>query len=149
LFTWQWSRICLCQMSRTSSIIWNLIWIDHCQKPSSQWYPQTHPSSDQKSTTFQLPHHSRPLHCCCLTRTSHASYVSHQHNIPYNLIQLRHDFSNFVHHQLAGMPSTVTNKLNHNLLLMPKTANEFCLNDKVLIHRDTGNLYLGKLAKPP
>jgi hypothetical protein len=25
--------------------------------------------------------------------------------------------------------------------------NEFCLNDKVLIHRDIGNPYLGKLAK--
>jgi hypothetical protein len=25
--------------SRTSSIIWNLIQIDHCQKPSSQQYP--------------------------------------------------------------------------------------------------------------
>jgi hypothetical protein len=25
---------------------------------------------------------------------------------------------------------------------------EFCLNDKVLIHRDIGNPYLGKLAKP-
>jgi hypothetical protein len=35
LFTWQWDRIRLCQISRTSSIIWNLIQIDHCQKPSS------------------------------------------------------------------------------------------------------------------
>jgi hypothetical protein len=25
---------------------------------------------------------------------------------------------------------------------------EFCINDKVLIHRDIGNPYLGKLAKP-
>jgi hypothetical protein len=25
---------------------------------------------------------------------------------------------------------------------------EFCLNDKVLIHQDIGNPYLGKLAKP-
>jgi hypothetical protein len=31
---------------------------------------------------------------------------------------------------------------------MPKTANEFCLDDKVLIRRDTGNPHLGKLAKP-
>jgi hypothetical protein len=36
---------------------------------------------------------------------------------------------------------------------MPKTANAFlmngfCLNNKVLIRRDIGNPYLGKLAKP-
>jgi hypothetical protein len=29
-----------------------------------------------------------------------------------------------------------------------RIPHEFCLNDKVLIHRDIGNPYLGKLAKP-
>jgi hypothetical protein len=77
LFAWQWDRICLRQISRTSSIIWNLIQIDHCQKPSSQWYPGTHPSSNRKSPMFQLPHHSRPRHHICPTRTPHASYVGH------------------------------------------------------------------------
>jgi hypothetical protein len=51
------------------------------------------------------------------------------------------------------MPSTITNKCNCNLLLMPKTTNalllhEFRINNKVLIRRDIGNPYLGKLAKP-
>jgi hypothetical protein len=29
-----------------------------------------------------------------------------------------------------------------------RIPHEFCINDKVLIHRDIGHLYLGKLAKP-
>jgi hypothetical protein len=29
-----------------------------------------------------------------------------------------------------------------------RIPHEFCINDKVLIHRDIGNPYLGKLAKP-
>jgi hypothetical protein len=82
LFTWQWDRIHLSWISRTSSIIWNLIQIDHCQKPSSQRYPWLHPSRNWKSPTFQSPHCLRPQHHICSTRTSHASYVGHQHNIP-------------------------------------------------------------------
>jgi hypothetical protein len=90
-----------------------------------------HPSSNLKSPTFQSPHHTRPPHCHHPTRTSHASYVGHQHNIPYNLkgkpssthIQPWHDSSNFL--LPIGMLSTVTNKFNRNLLPMPKIANAF------------------------
>jgi hypothetical protein len=35
LFTWQWDRIRLRQISRTSSIIWNSIQTDHCQNPQA------------------------------------------------------------------------------------------------------------------
>jgi hypothetical protein len=67
------------------------------------------PSSNWKSPTFQSPHRSRPRHHICSTRSSHASYVGHQHNIPYNLkgnpsstcIQPWHDSSNFFHRQLV------------------------------------------------
>jgi hypothetical protein len=105
-------------------------------KPSSQQYPRMHPSSNWKSPTFQLPHHSRPWHCICPTRTAHASYVGHQHNIPYNLkgkpsqLNLHSTMTWFFQLPLPpiGMPSTVINKLNHNLLPMPKTANAFCMN---------------------
>jgi hypothetical protein len=42
------------------------------------------PSSHWKPPTFQSPHHSRPHHHLCPTRTYHACHVGHQHNIPYN-----------------------------------------------------------------
>jgi hypothetical protein len=62
---------------------------------------------------------SRPQHHICPTRTSHASYVDHQHNIPYNLkgkpsstcIQLWHDSSNFLCHQLVGHQQLQTNSI--------------------------------------
>ncbi len=87
---------------------WNLIQIDHCQKPSSQQYPQMHPSCNWKSLMFHTPCCSRPCHHLCPTKTSHACYVGHQHNIPYNLkgkpsstcFQPWHDSSNFLCHQL-------------------------------------------------
>ncbi len=117
LFTWQLKKICLCKISRTSSIIWNSIQIDHCQKPSSQQYPWMQPSSNWKSPTSQSPCHSRPPHHTCPTRTSHASYVGHQHNIPYNLkgkpsstcIQSQHDSSNFLCRQLLCHQQSQTN----------------------------------------
>jgi hypothetical protein len=118
--------------SRTS-IIWNSIQIDHCQKPSSWQYPWMNSSSCWKSLMFQLPHCSRPCHCLCPTRTSHASYVGHQHNIAYNLKGKPNStcfqpwFFQLCLPQI-GMPSTATNKLNHNLQLTPKTANAFCMN---------------------
>ncbi len=158
LFPWQWDRIHFCQISRTSSIIWNSIQVDHCQKPSSQQYPQLHPSSYWKSPTFQLPHYSRPQHHICPTRTSHATYVGDPHNIPYNLkgkpsltcIQLQHDSSNFLCHQLVCHQQSQTSSIaircwHQNCQCIP---HEFCINNKVLIRRDIGNPYLDKLTKP-
>jgi hypothetical protein len=50
------------------------------------------------------------------------------------------------------MSSTAASKLNRNPPPTPKNRkcipHEFHLNDKVLIRRDIGNPYLGKLAKP-
>jgi hypothetical protein len=78
-----------------------------------------HPSSNWKPPTFQSPHCSRPLHCCHPTRTSHASYVGHQHNIPYNLkskasstyIQPWHDSSNFLCCQLVSHQQSPTSSI--------------------------------------
>ncbi len=119
LFTWQCDRICLRRISRTSSIIWNSIQTDHCQKHSSQRYTWMHPSSNRKSPTFQSPHCSKPRHRICPTRTSHASYVGHQHNISYNLkgqpsstsIQLWHDSSNFLCRQLVCHQQSQANSI--------------------------------------
>jgi hypothetical protein len=82
-----------------------------------------------------LPHCSRPWYHICPTRTSHAIYVSHQHNIPYNLkgkpastcIQPWHDYSNFRCCQLVQHQQSQTNSIT-NLLPMPKTANAFHMN---------------------
>jgi hypothetical protein len=116
-----------------------------------------HPSSNWKSPTFQSPHHSRPQHRIRPTRTSHASYVGHQHNIPYNLkgkpsstcIQLQHDSSHFaanwyaINSQKQVQSQSAADAENRKCI-----PHEFHLNDKVLIRRDIGNPYLGKLAKP-
>ncbi len=63
-----------------------------------------------KWTHQVIPHCSRPRHCLCPTRTSHACYVGHQYNIPYNLkgkpsstcFQPWHDSSDFLRHQLVS-----------------------------------------------
>jgi hypothetical protein len=144
LFTWKWDRICLCQISRTSSIIWNLIQIDHCQKLSSQWYPQMHPSSNWKSPTFQLP--------CLVTQDLHTVSAQQELHMPVmwainstshttlkacpgTCIQSQHDSSNFlcrqlVHHQQSQtLSQSATNPKNCKCIL-----HEFHLNNKVLIH---------------
>jgi hypothetical protein len=48
-----------------------------------------------------------------------------------------------INHRKQAQSQSIANAKNRK-----RIPHEFCLNDKVLIRRDIGNPYLGKLAKP-
>jgi hypothetical protein len=120
-----------------------------------------HPSSNWKSPTFQSPHHTQDL-----------DTVSAQQEL---LMPVMWAINTTFHTTLKASPAQLA--FNHDMILPTSFAtnwyaincckqtlsqsqstadaknrkcipHEFCLIDKVLIHRDIGNPYLGKLAKP-